>query len=275
MLKDLLQAGLHLISTCPCPLCGGGADPPGELGPCLPCRERFALPAGGLAGETPLPWYGLGRYDGAYRQLLLSQRKTPKGVVLRGLARALAPDVPGGIGGTILVTIPSWKRQGNPLPDLVAQGLSRPEHGARALPLLQRSRPTLGQHHLDRQLRLSNQQGAFRLQPSQRPALARLKRQPIWLVDDILTTGATALAAAAALEEGGLEVMGLLCLARTPFRGQGRGPALGSETGPAQLLATAASGLEGRLWAAGQPESPRAPEPRDLRSFSRSGDGPG
>jgi hypothetical protein len=104
---------------------------------------------------------------------------------------------------------------------------------------------------------LSNQQGAFRLQPSQRPALARLKRQPIWLVDDILTTGATALAAAAALEGEGLKVMGLLCLARTPFRGQGRGQALGSETEPARLLATAPRGQEGRLWAAGQPAKPQ------------------
>ena len=224
MLRALLQASLNLISTSPCPLCGGGADPPGEPGPCLTCRDHFALAPGGLTGDTPLPWLGLGPYGGAYRQLLLSQRNRPKGAVLRGLARALAAEVPGGIGGTILVAIPSWKRQGNPLPDLVVQQLiaqqrQGPPLGARALPLLQRSRPTLGQHHLDRQLRLRNQEDAFRLQPGHRAALPQLKRQPIWLVDDILTTGATALAAAAALEQAGLEVKGLLCLARTPFQG--------------------------------------------------------
>jgi predicted amidophosphoribosyltransferase len=223
MLRALLQASLNLISTSPCPVCGGGADPPGEPGPCLTCRERFALAPGGLTGDTPLPWLGLGPYEGAYRLLLLSQRQRPKGTVLRGLARALAAEVPGGIGGSILVAIPSWKRQGNPLPDLVVQQLiaqqrQGPPLGARTLPLLQRSRPTLGQHHLDRQLRLRNQEDAFRLQPGQRAALPQLKRQPIWLVDDILTTGATALAAAAALEQAGLTVKGLLCLARTPFR---------------------------------------------------------
>lgn len=220
MLRALLQASLNLISTSPCPLCGREADPRGEAGPCLACRQRFALPQGGLAGEWPLPWQALGAYDGAYRLLLLSQRRKPKGAVLRGLAQALAPQVSGGIRGTILVSVPSWKRQGNPLPGLVAQHLSSPPLGAQALPLLQRSRPTLGQHHLNRQLRLSNQLGAFRLDPAQRASLGHLKRQPIWLVDDILTTGATALAAAAALEQAGLAVQGLLCLARTPSRDQ-------------------------------------------------------
>jgi predicted amidophosphoribosyltransferase len=236
MLRALLQASLNLISTSPCPLCGREADPRGEAGPCLACRQRFALPQGGLAGEWPLPWQALGAYDGAYRLLLLSQRRKPKGSVLRGLARALAPQVSGGIQGTILVSVPSWKRQGNPLPDLVAQHLSRPSLGAQALPLLQRSRPTLGQHHLDRQLRLTNQEGAFRLAPAQRGSLGRLKRRPIWLVDDILTTGATALAAAAALEQAGLEVQGLLCLARTPSRGKEPGRDRASSRGMAEAF---------------------------------------
>lgn len=300
MLRALLQASLNLISTSPCPVCGGGADPPDEPGPCLTCREKFDLAPGGLTGDTPLPWLGLGPYEGAYRQLLLSQRQRPKGTVLRGLARALAAAVPGGIGGTILVAIPSWKRQGNPLPDLVVQQLiaqqrQGPPLGARALSLLQRSRPTLGQHHLDRQLRLRNQEGAFRLQPSHRAALPQLKRQPIWLVDDILTTGATALAAAAALEQAGLEVKGLLCLARTPFRKpapgrkrskaearaievSGRPPETGTPMGAGwqgQEARPALTELQRASEAAGTRAADPKPEPCDLRSASRSGDGPG
>ena len=40
----------------------------------------------------------------------------------------------------------------------------------------------------------------------------------IWLVDDILTTGGTALAARQALLDAGHQVCGLICLGRTPIR---------------------------------------------------------
>jgi predicted amidophosphoribosyltransferase len=46
------------------------------------------------------------------------------------------------------------------------------------------------------------------------PAKAEL--QPLLLVDDILTTGATATAAMVALEQVGHGLLGLACLARTP-----------------------------------------------------------
>jgi predicted amidophosphoribosyltransferase len=42
----------------------------------------------------------------------------------------------------------------------------------------------------------------------------------IWLADDILTTGGTALAASSALEASGHRVAGLICLARTPPPGR-------------------------------------------------------
>ena len=40
----------------------------------------------------------------------------------------------------------------------------------------------------------------------------------VWLVDDILTTGSTALAARQALQEAGHRVAGLICLGRTPAK---------------------------------------------------------
>jgi predicted amidophosphoribosyltransferase len=79
----------------------------------------------------------------------------------------------------------------------------------------------LGQHHLGRQLRLANQEGAFAAKAA--PAHQIGPRPPVLLIDDILTTGATACAAANALTSAGWRLAGLACLARTPARGRSRG----------------------------------------------------
>ena len=71
----------------------------------------------------------------------------------------------------------------------------------------------LGQHHLGRELRWANQAGAFRCSS---PLTGQ--RRPVLLIDDILTTGATACAAAAALGERGWLVAGMVCLGKTPRR---------------------------------------------------------
>ena len=71
--------------------------------------------------------------------------------------------------------------------------------GVPVLPLLQRIRETKPQARLDPELRRSNTAGAFRLDP----LLAPLARdRPLLLVDDVATTGATLLSAAASLESG-------------------------------------------------------------------------
>ena len=95
---------------------------------------------------------------------------------------------------------------GQPLPGLIAAGLGRVRTD-----LLQRARVSAGQHHLNRQQRLSNLSGAFR-------ANVHAPEMELWLVDDILTTGGTALAAKQALLDGGHRVRGLICLGRTPAR---------------------------------------------------------
>ena len=81
--------------------------------------------------------------------------------------------------------------------------------------LLRRTRAGIGQHHLNRRQRRVNLDGAFQSPPSQGSL-------ELWLVDDILTTGATALAALAALTSAGHRVHGVICLARTPAGCTGR-----------------------------------------------------
>lgn len=218
-LSPLWRACLQLISSGRCALCTGCAEDPAPF--CGACQERLALPIGGLQGDEPLLWCAVAPYAGALRALLLRQRPRPDRAVLMALSQQLQACCSQVLHQAVLVPIPSWKRAANPLPQLLAASLVQHSHaGATLLPdLLQRSRPTLGQHHLNRSLRWSNQLGSFRctarnLGPDSLAACRR--RRPLWLVDDILTTGATALAAADALQREGFAVQGLLCLARTP-----------------------------------------------------------
>ncbi|MFO7630809.1 MAG: ComF family protein [Prochlorococcaceae cyanobacterium] len=220
-LHSLLNGALSLISDLPCPLCGGLGEPAAPSGGlCPPCRQQLQLPVAGLQGGAPLPWWSLGWYHGGLRQVLLRQRPQPKPSLLRGLAQQLQRALEGneswkqatGICGPLLVTIPSWKRHsGNPLPAAIARQLTWP-----CQPLLERSRPTVGQHHLNRRLRLINQEDAFACRQQRRSSPIWQQHRPVVLVDDILTTGATAAAAAKALRQGGWRVAGMVCLGRTP-----------------------------------------------------------
>ena len=221
MLATLWRGALALISSPRCPGCGGGtAEPPLPLPPllCPACRERLALPEGGVQGDAPLLWCALAPYRGPWRRLLLRQRPRPEPALIAALAAQLHGCCASAVAGSLLVPIPSWKRSANPLPRLVAQGLAQAGGGAAApaLELLQRSRVTVGQHHLNRAQRLCNQRASFQATPAPPRMPGRRTVRPLWLVDDILTTGATARAAAAALEQAGWSVQGLLCLARTP-----------------------------------------------------------
>lgn len=200
---------------------------------CTGCREALDLQPQGVRGLDPLPWWGAGTYCGAFRSLLLELRRRPRPEAMAALAwgvrqalkdaesgaRAAATGGQARVARPLLVPIPSWKRTANPLPPLFCRALVR--HGScREDALLARSRPVLGQHHLSRRLRFANQQGAFRcLRP---PGAGEARRRPVLIVDDILTTGATASSAAATLTAAGWRVAGLVCLARTPAEGVSR-----------------------------------------------------
>ena len=218
MWQTLLRGALDCISAPRCPRCGGDGPASGS-GFCSACLEVLALPEGGLQGDAPLLWCALAPYAGALRTLLLRQRPQPEPGVITALAASLHGCCATVLPGALVLPIPSWKRSGNPLPRLVAAALQQAAGPTATLApeLLQRTRPTVGQHHLGRELRSCNLQRAFAAPPPQGPALAWHRRQrPLWLVDDILTTGSTALAAAEALQAAGWAVQGVLAIARTP-----------------------------------------------------------
>ena len=189
MHRALLAFAQTLLIEPRCPICDGPWDsslPP--TAPCTTCLDALALPCQGLKGLLPLPWCALGPYAGPLRQLLSERFTLP--------------------ATAVLVPIPSWKRQrSNPLPQRIALGLGRP-----TAELLHRTRAGLSQHHLNRRQRQTNLIGAFQAFPMDKQGA----HSSVWLVDDILTTGSTALAARQALEAAGHRVAGLICLVRTP-----------------------------------------------------------
>jgi ComF family protein len=79
--------------------------------------------------------------------------------------------------------------------------------------LLRRLRPTARQVGLDLAARKSNLQGAFGLAEG---ACALLRHRRVAVVDDVMTTGATAAAVAEALKRGGARSVHVWVLTRTP-----------------------------------------------------------
>jgi predicted amidophosphoribosyltransferase len=185
----------------------------------------------GLHGATPLPWWSGGWYAGELRELVLQQRRQPQAGSLSRPLEALLQhmaQVPLSHPQAtqwrelLLVPIPSRRHQPNPAPAvltaLLIEALNR--QGQTALPcrqqpelLLRRGR-LAPQRGLGRQQRWRNQWLSFCSLMPTHPAQAQ--RAGVLLVDDVLTSGATALAAQQALESAGWTVAGLLCLARTP-----------------------------------------------------------
>jgi len=175
----------------------------------------------GLHGTTPLPWCSGGWYAGALREQLLALRRGATGgwdqLPVDALLLAMASlNLPSSTGTTLLlVPIPSGQRRPNPLPLQLAQHLAQRLMAAQSCQLkpelLQRRCRLAAQHRLGRRQRWRNQWLSFRalLAPARDAGTALL-------VDDVLTSGATALAARHALESAGWNVAGLLCLARTP-----------------------------------------------------------
>jgi ComF family protein len=82
--------------------------------------------------------------------------------------------------------------------------------------LLARVKPTQSQVGLTRNQRAENLQGAFHVPDDAKP---RLEEKRIVLVDDVITTGATANAAARALLRGGARAVDVLAFARVVIDG--------------------------------------------------------
>ena len=221
VIQSVLQAAQSFLIQPSCPICRASLEdniPPmtdAEHQPCGRCIEEYGLGESNTSGSEPLPWRALGTYQGRFRQLVLKIKQQPQSRTGRAVIQLLAKvhPLPKEV---LLVPIPSWKKKrGNPLPNLIAAGFGQP-----STMLLHRTRAGLSQHHLNRSMRMHNLTGAFHAAPA--PQTSLQSKTTVWLVDDILTTGATALAAQKALNKAGHPVGGIICLGRTPAKRLGR-----------------------------------------------------
>jgi ComF family protein len=139
------------------------------------------------------------------------------------MARMMVPDVPRGHPHPVVVPVPTtpWRRRtrGYNQAALLAEGVAR----RTTLLLVEALRRGEGRTQVDLgpRERASNVRGAFTLAEDLR---SLIRGREVILVDDVLTTGATAMAAARALESGGVARVRLLTFARSlPFTERGAG----------------------------------------------------
>jgi len=172
-----------------------------EMNFCLPCRN-------GKERAYDRLWV-LFPYTGMYRRLLAAYKfhKTP------GLANFLAEKIPGIIGGNpelkdaVIVPVPprpgKIKQTGWDQIDCLVKKLKKTDRGLTVSRCLKRKKSRV-QKKLDRSERILNMRGSiFAHKAAPLTAL---------IIDDVITTGSTMEACAAALKEAGTQKVYGLCL---------------------------------------------------------------
>ncbi len=223
---------LELLLPSRCAGCGRLDDAEFRLrGLCPQCLAavRRSVP---LTWEIAVPGtrnvvrsFAAGAYDGVIRAALLDYKERGRLCLRRELGGSLAVSVFGAVGSDdssfLLVPVPSAAvtrraRGHDPVGAMAATaaGYVRAtglEVEVRAV--LRQGRAVTDQSGLDVDARRANLGGALAVR---RPALVRGRR--VVIVDDIVTTGATAAEAARALTHAGALVTGIACVAATVRR---------------------------------------------------------
>jgi ComF family protein len=176
--------GLTFITDPVCAACGAPFDidrgPGARCGACLATPPRFGAARAALA------------YAGTARTVLLGFKHGDRQHLVDIMAPQLVRAGRGWFGpDTVLVPVPLhrrrlWQRGFNQAA-LLARGVARRTGTSLAVDALVRVKPTRSSRGLGRRARADNVRGAFRVA---RPD--RIKGKEIIIIDDVLTTGATA-----------------------------------------------------------------------------------
>ncbi|MEJ2288809.1 MAG: phosphoribosyltransferase family protein [Deinococcales bacterium] len=187
----------------PCPACG--VRPAGVRGCCPRCRRRAPRPG----RNAQALW--LGPYTGPLGRTVRALKYRSAGRLATWLGEALAAEVAAsGWHPTLACGVPlhaSRRRQrGYDQAALLAARTAR-VLGVPYRPVLRRIRPTRPQARLGRRERRTNVAGAFESEP--------VTGASVLLIDDVLTTGATAAACSEALLAAGAREVRIAVVARS------------------------------------------------------------
>jgi ComF family protein len=192
---------------------------------CVSCRTPFlnpfpldadgrcALCRSGVRGFDWAACYG--SYEGTLRALIHLYKYNRMKPLVKPLSDLLAAALPRDQRFDAVVAVPlHWRRRwqrGFNQSELLARSIAR-RTGLRLLDAVRRRRATRVQAGLSNSRRRENVAGAFVGKPGKAKGLR------ILLIDDVMTTGATASACAHALKRAGAQSVALLTLARVDRR---------------------------------------------------------
>lgn len=178
---------------------------------CARCAAPGRAPLCRRCGTDPPPLVGarsVARYEGVARDALMRFKLGGERRAAAALAAPMAARAPeAAVFTPVPATKASVRARGFDPAALLARHVAR-TLGAACVDLLVKVRATRDSAGLGRAERRTNLEGAF--------APARPAPPVVVLVDDIMTTGATAEACARALVAGGARAIHLLTFARTP-----------------------------------------------------------